>query len=224
VGFSSVGTLYSDEDFEDSPELDAGSNSKSRYKAALYSLLVPGGGQYYLGKKRTARYFFTAEALTWIGFFSFRTYGNWKKNDYLDYAAVHANAQLDGKSDEFISWVGFYENIREFNTFGRAWDPERAYLPDTPENHWEWRSPDERQEFRDLRNRSKEAYRKADFMIGLAIVNRVISVIDAIRSAGRMERRIDGDELLLNQTGSLRLALEPLSARPRVSLKLYPGF
>ena len=57
-------------------------------------------------------------AMTWIGYFSFRTYGNWRRDDYVNYAAVHANARLEGKSDEFLSWVGFYENIRDFNNLG----------------------------------------------------------------------------------------------------------
>ncbi len=224
VGFTGVGVSYADDGFGDTPGVASAPRTKSRFKAALYSLLVPGGGQYYLGKRRTARYFFAAEALTWVGYLSFRTYGSWKKNDYIDYAAQYANAQLEGKDDDFLAWVGFYENIRDFNTFGRVGDPDRAYLPDTPENHWEWQVPADRQAYRDLRNRSKEAYRKADFMIGVAIVNRVISVIDAIRSAGKIERRIEDDGFSLNGQGSLRLSLDPLAAGPQVSLRLYPGF
>jgi hypothetical protein len=223
VGFTAVGASFSDDDFDRADQPAASTEKKSRYRAALYSLLIPGAGQYYLGKKRTARYYFAAEAITWIGYLSFRTYGNWKKDDYIKFGAVHANAQLEGKSDEFLAWVGFYENIREFNTFGRVGDPDRPYLADTPENHWEWQTPAYREAWRDIRNRSKEAYRRADFMIGVAIVNRVISVIDAIRSAGRMDRRIDDAGFSLNQQGTVRLALDPLADGPQISLKLYPG-
>jgi hypothetical protein len=200
------------------------SGGKSIFKAALYSTLIPGGGQYYLGKRKTARYFFAAEALTWFGYLSFKTYGNWRRDDYIAFAAVNANADLEDKSDEHLAWVGFYNNIREFNSFGRVWDPERAYLPDTPENHWEWKSDDERQTYRDLRNRSLEAFRRSDFMIGVAILDRVVSVIDAVRSARRMNRRIDMDLSDAGQNRWLKLSVNPFSSRRQVCLTLYPGF
>jgi len=214
---------WDDDDFGASG-LQSTSGSKSVFKAALFSSLVPGGGQYYLGKRKTARYFFAAEALTWLGYFSFRTYGNWRQDDYIAYAAIHANADLEGKSDDHLAWVGFYSNIREFNSFGRVWDPERAYLPDTPENHWEWKTDDERQTYRDLRNRSLEAYRRSDFMIGVAILDRVVSVIDAIRSARRMGRRIDIGSSDTDENRSIKLSVNPFSSRRQVCLTFYPGF
>ena len=210
------------DDFGVTPE-EKVQGKKSVFKAALFSALIPGGGQYYLGNRRTARYFFTAEALTWIGYLSFQVYGDWRKDDYIRYAAIHANAQLEGKSDDFLSWVGFYNSIREFNSLGRAWDNSRPYLEDTPENHWNWLSEEERQTFRDLRNRSREAYRRSDFMIGVAVVDRVISIIDAVRSAGRINRRIGiGD--LSSSAGSIAFSVDPLSPRRQVCLTLYPGF
>jgi len=195
---------------------------KSVFKAALFSALVPGGGQYYLGQRRTARYFFAAEALTWIGYLSFHTYGDWRKDDYIQYAATHANAQLDGKSDDFVTWVGFYNNIREFNALGRAFDNERPYLEDTPDNHWEWQSEDDRQTFRDLRNRSREAYRRSDFMIGVAIIDRVISIIDAVRSTGKINRRIGEGDLSV-AGGALQFTIDPLASRRQLCVTFHPG-
>jgi len=195
---------------------------KSVYTAAALSALVPGGGQYYLGNRRTARYFFAAEAITWIGYAALRTYGNWRRDDYIRFAAVNANAQLDGKSDDFIDLVGFYSDIRDYNTLGRAFDPEREYLPDTPENHWEWQSYDDQREFRDLKNRSREAYRRSDFMIGLAIIDRIISVVDAVRSAGRINRRIGAGRSDIS-SDRFRLSIDPLQPRCQVTLTFYPG-
>ena len=214
---------WEDDDFGGSGDRPM-SGGKSIFKAALFSSLVPGAGQYYLGKRRTARYFFAAEALTWLGYLSFRTYGNWRQDDYIAYAATYANADLAGKSDDHLTWVGFYGSIREFNSFGRAWDPERAYLEDTPENHWEWQSDDDRQTYRDLRNRSLEAYRRSDFMIGVAILDRVVSVIDAVRSAHKLNRRIDMDSSDRGQGRSFKLAVNPFSSRRQVCLTFYPGF
>ncbi|MEW5795472.1 MAG: DUF5683 domain-containing protein [Candidatus Zixiibacteriota bacterium] len=196
---------------------------KSVVQAALYSAIIPGGGQYYLDRRRTARYFFGAEAGIWIAYLSFHTYGRWREDDFIAYAAAHANARLEGKSEEFQSWVGFYSSIREFNTLGRAFDPERPYLADTPENHWQWQSERERQTYRDLRNRSKEAYRRSDFMIGAAIVNRIISVVDAIRSAVRINRRIAAPGFSSAQPRPFRLSFDPLASR-QICVTVYPGF
>jgi hypothetical protein len=199
------------------------SGRKSVFKAAVLSALVPGGGQYYLGERKKARYFFAAEALTWVSYLSFQTYGDWRRDDYIQYAATHANAQLEGKSDEFVTWVGFYNNIREFNSLGRAFDNARPYLEDTPDNHWEWQSADERRTFRDLRNRSRESYRRSDFMIGVAIVDRVISIIDAVRSTGRMNRRL-GDGSFSLAGGAVRFSLAPLAPTRQLCLSFHPGF
>ncbi len=200
-----------------------GKGGKSVLKAGLLSALVPGGGQYYLGRRRTAKFFFAAEAATWVAYVSFHTYGNWKKADYIGYAAEHAHAQLAGKSENFLNWVGFYDNLREFNTMGRVSDPDRPYLENTPTNHWEWQSESERRMYRDLRNGSKESYRRADFMIVAAVVDRIISIVDAVRSASRMSREIEGDEFSMQSNRRFKFAVDPLASR-QVCLTVYPGF
>ncbi len=204
----------------EAPRSTVVSGNKSVVKAAALSALVPGGGQYYNGHRKKARYFFVAEALTWLGYVSFKTYSNWKEEDYVNFAATHANAQLDGKSDEFIAYVGFYDNIRDYNDFGRAFDPEREYLFDTPENHWEWQSYEDRKAFREIKNRSREADRRADFMIGVAVVDRIISIIDAVRDARRDSRRLD-PEFSGSEGTSFRFSVNPFKSGRQVSLTLY---
>lgn len=200
------------------------SGQKSKLKAILYSALVPGGGQYYLGKRRTARFFFAAEAMTWVGYIAFHTYGNWRESDFINYASVHANARLEGKDEEFLAWVGFYQNIRDFNNLGRAFDPDRGFLADTPENHWAWQSDLEQRTYRDLRNRSKESFRRSEFMIGVAVVNRVISIIDAVRSTGRINRRIGGGDNFSRQDHRpFKLSVNPFSSRRQICFTFFPG-
>jgi hypothetical protein len=207
-----------DQDFED----DFGqsvSGKKSVFKAVLFSTLVPGGGQYYLGNHRSARYFFAAEALTWMGYAAFRTYGNWKKDDYISYAAVHANAQLEGKSDEYADLVGFYDDLRAYNTVGRVGNPERPYYPDIPKYHWQWQSTQDQRTYRDLKNRSREAYRRADFMILIAVVDRVISVIDAVWGVRRANRRLSSASP--KKRPDVQFSINPFSSSRQVSLTIY---
>ena len=199
---------------------ESGRRKVSVVKAALLSALIPGLGEYYTGHKTKAKFFFGAEAATWVGFFAFRTYGGWKKDDLIRFAAENAGANLEDKDDEFLDWVGFYRDIDEFNTLGRVSDPDRPYLPDIPENHWLWLSDTDQEAYRDLKNSSREAYRRANFMIGVAVVNRLISVIDSIRDAKRASRRIDdsfGDKKKLNY----KFSVHPFSDSRQICLTIY---
>ncbi len=194
------------------------SNDKSLAKTLLLSALIPGAGEYYLGQKTKAGYFFAAEAITWIGYASFRTYGNWKRDDMVKYAEDYADANLQDKDDEFEDWVGFYESIDQFNQLGRATD-DRPYLPGTDEYYWRWESSDQRSVYRDIKNSYRSAHRRADFMIGIAVANRIVSVIDSWRSFRRIKATIGGDD-----GWSYELRIDPFSDGDKVNLTLYPGF
>ncbi|UCD63680.1 MAG: hypothetical protein JSW34_13195 [Candidatus Zixiibacteriota bacterium] len=213
-----------DSQFDDFTEPPAASNSgPSTLKAIALSALLPGAGEYYLGNRGKARYFFGVEAVTWVGFFTFRTYGGWKKDDYIGLAAQRADAQLDDKDDEFLDWVGFYQSIDEYNTLGRVSDPDRPYLEDTPENHWYWQSVEDQMAYRDLKNRSREAYRRSNFMIGLAVLSRVVSVIDVVREARRVSRQGDEDFTRIHRP-TYRVELNPLSRNRQITITLFTSF
>ncbi|MFQ6008301.1 MAG: hypothetical protein ACE5K8_05040 [Candidatus Zixiibacteriota bacterium] len=197
---------------------------KSVFKAGLYSALLPGAGQYYLDRKSKARVFFTVEALSWIGFAAFRTYGGWKKDDFIRFANDRAGADLWNKDDEFLDMVGFYNDIDEYNSLGRIYDPDRSYLEDNESNHWRWQSESDRAIYRHLKNQSREAYRRSEFMIGLAVLNRVISIIDVIRDAKRSQRKIDTSEFGSNDKIRYRFEIDPLSYYRQVSFTLYTPF
>ncbi len=202
----------------------AGERNISLLKAGIYSALLPGMGEYYVGHRSKARIFFAVEAATWISFFTYHYYGNWKEDDLINFAATHASANLEGKSKEFQDWVGFYADIDQFNSLGRVQDPERPYLVDNVENHWRWQTSDEQAAYRDLKNRSRDAFRRRDFMIGLAIVNRVVSIIDAVRDAKRSRRVIKDSEFSLVQGLNYRVEIDPLDVERPLSMSLYKRF
>jgi hypothetical protein len=202
----------------------AAPKQKSTVKAALLSALLPGAGEYYLGNRQKARYFFAAEALTWIGYVSFKIYGNWKEEDYIRFAASNANARLDGKSDEFRDLVGFYNSTDQYNSFGRVFDPERPYLPDTPDNHWRWQSDEDQETYRHLKNRAREADRRAEFMIGVAVVDRIVSVIDAIRDGRRLSKQLTTESFATRDRSDMKLQINPFSSKSQVTLTFYTDF
>ncbi len=214
TGFDDFSSEYNNENLK--------SSNKSTFRAALYSLVLPGMGEHYLGNRAKAKYYFGVEAVSWIAYFSYRTYGSWKKNDMIDYARVHANASLENKDDEFIDLVGFYDDIYQFNNAGRVGDRERPYLVDTPDNHWYWQSEDDQAVYRNIKNRSREAYRRSNFVLGVAIVNRIVSVIDVIRDSKRMQREIDS--FSDKKIKKIKFDINPLSIDNQVRLTWYPGF
>lgn len=205
---------------------DFGSNTYSNKSAAtalLLSAALPGAGQYYLGHRSRARYFFTGEVLSWIGYASFRMFGHWRENDLIRFARERAGANLTGKSERFQDMVGFYWDIDQYNSLGRAFDPQRAYYPDTPDNHWRWQDPDDQIAYRLLKNRSREAFTRARFMIIAMVVNRAISVIDTYREL-RHRQHGKANASSLTDIHNYALDFDPLATKNQITLTWYAPF
>ncbi len=197
-------------------EFQKPSGRKSTTKAMLLSLLLPGAGELYAENSTGSHIFLGLEGSIWTGFFAFRTYGSWKKTDYKDYAALHAGVNLDSKTDDYFENMTYYDNRDEYNQFARLYHGADATI--YPENdfwNWNWDSQDSKGTFRDLRNQSKMAYRKALFMVGLAAVNRIVSVMDAARSVKKFNRKLSSEFSSINPTDlKFSLNANPFSKNP----------
>jgi hypothetical protein len=179
------------------PELQKSENGDkhvSRTKAVLLSLIFPGAGHYYAGEKGRAEVFAGAEVATWIGVLAFNTYGNWKKDDYINLAQTHAGVNPTGQDEEFYKNLAFYENRNDYNTAGRIINPDAPYYPNTRAYNWQWDDAASRKEYRSVRNSSKSAFRKATFMIGVAVFNRIIAGIDTFRILRKIGTQVKEDE------------------------------
>jgi hypothetical protein len=164
-------------------------HGKSKFKALGLSLLIPGAGQYYTGNKTKMTIFAGTEALIWTSFFGLRAYGSWKKNDYKGWAAIHSGAKINGKSDFFFEKLTYYDNLNEYNQLAPLYDGAQAQLfPSTPDYWWNWDSQANQDHYRALRNQSKNAYRRSLFLVAGALLNRILSGIDAYRSASSLDR------------------------------------
>ena len=166
--------------------------SKSKWKALGLSILFPGAGQLYTKQTGKMKIFGGAEIMIWTGFFGLRTYGAWKKEDYRAWAAYHAGADVNDKPDDYYETLTYYDNLDEYNQLELLYEGSQAVLyPETPEYYWNWDSDASRSHFRDLRNRSKNAYRRSLLFLGVAVINRVLSGINAYRSAGTYNRQLE---------------------------------
>jgi hypothetical protein len=162
---------------------------KSKFLALGLSFVLPGAGHYYTGNKSRMIIFGTNEALIWSGFFGFRFYGSWKKEDYRAWSSFHAGAMVNGKDDRFFEKMTYYDSRNEFNQLEMLYEGDNANpFPISEDYFWNWDSDASRVHYRELRNQSKNAYRRSLLLLGVAMANRLISAIDAYRSAGRSEK------------------------------------
>lgn len=169
---------------------EKGKGLKSTGKAALLSLLLPGAGEIYAGAETKGKIFMLSEASLWAGFFGFRTYSSWLKDDYKSYAAAHARVNPDKKPDSFFDELSFYNSRDEYNQFAPLYNRgEKQPYPETDYWNWEWDERESRLHYRDLKNRSKDMSRRALYMVGLSVVNRIVSVVDALKTVKSYNRK-----------------------------------
>jgi hypothetical protein len=206
-------------------ELPKSTQPISRTKAVILSLLLPGAGQYYAGAKGKAEVFLGAEVATWAGVLAFNTYGHWKEDDYIRYAEEHAGIDPTGKDDDFYKNLTFYDNRDEYNTDGRIINPGAPYYPNTAAYDWQWDSRTSRDSYRILKNASKSAFRKATFMIGVAVLNRIISGIDAFRAVKKKAAPDEQDEFSSDeQKIKFHLSGNPFGSNPKIKIGLSRQF
>lgn len=158
---------------------------KSPWGAMGLSLILPGAGHVYGGAKGRGKVFMGAEAVVWGIALGFNRWSAWRKADAVDYATEHAGISPDGKDDQFMEYLEFYDNRDEFNRAGRIIEPSRPFLPETQEYYWQWDSRDSRQIYRGIRNDADAASRNSTFMVYVAVLNRIVAAADAFRIVSR---------------------------------------
>jgi hypothetical protein len=182
---------------------------KSKSKAMLYSLLIPGLGHQYAGDKGGAKTFFAVEAAIWASFIFFEVQGYMREESYQDYAQVFAGITSENKSDDFYSLIGQYNTWEEYEADikneGRfALYPEadsqtleEYFLDNRVSDYepWVWKTVDERRTFRAQRNDSKTSYRRALYAVAVAGANRIAAAFFSIRATNRANEGLDDNKV-----------------------------
>lgn len=166
---------------------------KSPATAVLYSLLIPGLGEWYVDRFDQGKYSLIAEGSLWLTYYSFQRYGQWIQDDARNFAMTHSGALISGKNDQFFVDVGNFNDTYEYN--------EKKLIDRTPERlydvnngyYWKWDSESKRREFRGMRVSSEKIFNNSKFVIGAVIVNHIISAINAARLARQYNMHDEGD-------------------------------
>jgi hypothetical protein len=163
---------------------------KSPGLAIIYSLLLPGMGELYADGYNSGIYFTIADGVLWGALAGFNIYGNWQLNNYKAYAQSNAGVTTDGKESDFYTNIGSYLSVEEYNRtqelnrkFGKVYDTEKYY--------WNWKNNEFRKEYREMWSSSENAFNNVRFAAGALILNRLISVINAVRLVSSYNKNLE---------------------------------
>jgi len=166
-------------------------DSGSRKGAMLRSIVLPGWGQMHLGHSTRGIVFISLDVLTWAGVGLSYLEGTFNRDDYRWLAASEAGLSVSGRSSDFLDDMSDFDSSTEFNDYIHRL--ARYYYPDDPdaqrnyyESHalygsdsWNWSSDAARNQFADRLRDSRQWFRRSMYIAAFAMVNRVVSVIDA---------------------------------------------
>lgn len=164
---------------------------KSTATAVIYSLILPGLGEWYIDRLDQGKYSLIAEAGLWFSYYSFLQYGTWIRDDARRFAVVHAQANINGKNDQYFVDLGNFNDMFEYNekklidrTPERLYEAEQGYF-------WQWDSDARRREYRAMRVSSEKIFNNSKFVIGAVVVNHIISAINVARLARQHNTRVE---------------------------------
>lgn len=181
---------------------ESGGKSTSRIRAIGASILLPGLGHRSSGHNDRAKAFMAAEAAIVIGYFASQVQGYVRKQGYIEYAEMFGGVDNAGaKPDWYYRNLGQYQSSDDYEAsiartaraiHGDDLAAREEYVArnkPAPDEAWEWVSQNDRREFRERRKSSRNAYRRASLFVGAALLNRLVSAVDAARLAGGEKSR-----------------------------------
>ncbi|MCK4548960.1 MAG: hypothetical protein KAU49_02285 [Candidatus Krumholzibacteria bacterium] len=184
----------------------AGIGTYSPAREGGMSFLLPGLGQYRMGRKNRAYLYFTLEGAGWLMLGTSLWQSNSKENAYREYAAAYAGVDGTGYQQTYYENVGRWissDGPGGYNEYVRR-EARDLYYPDqaamdsyyldnyvTSEMAWRWTSTDAQHNFNTLRGDSKDAERNALYAAFYLFALRVVSSVDAVYIARRSTNEVD---------------------------------
>lgn len=206
---------------------------RSPGRAFFYSLLVPGGGQFYTGSKVKSAIFLGVEAILWAGYFSFHGDGKAVEDEYVAYAeqywspVLYTNWLIEevGIISDTLNWSEggrtqsfshhlpdtktqqYYEMIGKYDQFQYGWQDTDYRRGDSLSSH--------RDDYLVQRDKSNDSFGKAKAAAIFSIANHLISAFEGALSAKKFNREQDTFSQL---SVKARLARHYDERIPKVSL------
>jgi hypothetical protein len=179
-------------------------NPKSPFKAFVFSLAVPGAGEFYTGSRVKAGAFFAVDVLLWSGYLIYHHKGTNQESSFRAYADAHYNWRtymdwwnslpearqdsfshrlpIDASGNPIRNWE-YYENIGKYDQFQVGWEDIGLNHP-PPEKY---NSPI-RNSYLGMRQTANDYFSTATTAAMVSIANHIISAFDAAIGARRYNK------------------------------------
>jgi len=171
--------------------------------ALIRSAILPGWGHYYVDKSdwKRGKYHLGADLILIMGYFGLDARASNIENQFITLANLRADASIAERDRAYRLAISQFNSLAEYNDFQRRSRNWNLILDDTTENRWHWNSIDDRIRYRDLRQDADQIRTQLPAVIGLLVVNRVISGISAFTRA-RDNRDVPKVSVLPAHSGS----------------------
>ena len=182
---------------------------KSQGKAFIFSALVPGSGELYVGAKR-GYIFLGVEAIAWTSSYFFHKSGKQKEDEFLDFADNHWSFdRLPAVGDTTCNGSPYTKERDDMIHYFYVYNKQHFYedIGKQPFYQCAWDSPENLGAYLDMRDKSNWLLKNSDYAIMAAVVNHVVSAIDALRLARNYNANL-GHGMKLN----LKLKTSPHSS------------
>jgi hypothetical protein len=195
--------------FVDSLAAVSPARERSVGKAFFFSAVIPGAGEFYNRSFLKGLAFLGVEAGAWVMYAVYTQRGNEKEDAFIAYARTHWSedkywsslARLSGcdvnnrpclrayESTTFSHYLPaernqtYYENIGKYDQFNAGWD-------DSISGESKRRDSANRELYTRMRKKANDQYKTATWGASIALVNHVISALDAAYSTYKFNREI----------------------------------
>jgi len=201
---------------------------KSKPLAACMSLAIPGAGEMYARSTASGYASLASEALLWLAYLGFLKQAEYAENDYKKYAHVYSGTQISNPDDQYYTLLQDYFSSDEYNNHVYIYARQGLYYGDWTEQEydqflndylyvgdkaWDWGSQDVWFQYGDLRREKNKYNILSKFTIAGMLVNRVVSMVKAVRAVHIFNKGIEESNISLN------LGFDHLNQRFSVSLQ-----
>ncbi len=176
----------------------------STLKAMALSAILPGGGDIFMGNYQKGAAFISAEVLIWFAYFRLEQERDWAVDSYQDYASAYAEVPR-GQDDSYYQRIQNYYSSDDYNEevirdarnyyliYSNDQDAYQEYLDRyliVEEEAWKWESQSNWREYKRRRTRKQDMEIYANFALGAALLNRVVSIIATAGSARKYNHEL----------------------------------
>ena len=200
--------------------------ARSPAREAALSFLLPGLGQYRMGDRTKAKIYFGLEGAGWIAAGAFFWQSMVRRDEYEEYAVAYAGVPGTGLSEDYYEKIGDFISNEGPGGYNESVliEARDLYYPDKDamdayyeENMidgdlaWRWETERSFHNFKDLFAGSDASRRRAVYAVFFIFGLRVVSMVDALRSARASNGEAAGEN-------AMWLDMEPGRDGVRVSL------